>query len=374
MDEKTPEPKKKRSQACCIIPTVILILIVIGFVAAIFIIEKKQADIVADRGAAEQYSEQFNASMPPDYTVASMDEETFNEKIVKLLREYDSGTSNFSEIGDSQLMKALTADESIASAQASMKFLKDYYPEGYFLVVNQVLKTYEEQPMFVNFFLRSMDEAGRLDFVVHELSHISDLSHPECTGYGYVIEDKFISIPEIDAPQGDELLKYISQSASMDEKYLKESKQKIYTTLDEINSYTKSVRVARAYIRYQTGVIDEDAPQALSRQLYYLSLHLKNIKDHHPDAWQALMRDKGFAYVMARLVSMAKTELQAAKDEGVSGSAGTDFALSIDQNLALFEQKQALFDELYAATGLVGGLENYTQPELSELGVTIEKF
>ncbi|MDP2683691.1 MAG: hypothetical protein Q8P20_01415 [bacterium] len=374
VEDKKPKPKKSRS--CCIIPIIIVVLIATAFIVAVYVIEKNQTDIVTERGPAVSYSETFNDTILPDYTVSVKDEEIFNQKMIALLQEYDSGTSNFSEIGDTLLMPSLTPDESIATARSTMAFLKEYYPEGYYLVIQQVLKTTEEQPMFSNFFLRSMDENQRIDLLVHELSHIGMISHPGYSGYGYVIEDKFVSVSEIEVPTGDELLKYITQSSSLDERYLGDSKQKIYTTLDEINSYTKSVRTARAYIRYQIGAIDEGPAQALSRQLFFLSLQLKNIKENHPDTWQALMQEKGFAYVMSRMVSMAKVEIQAAEDEGVSGSTSTDYALSIDQNLALVEGNQALFDEFYAATGISAfdNLKNLTQQELTALGIEIEKF
>ncbi len=338
--------------------------------------EKNQTNIVAERGPAQSYSETFNDKILPDYTVSTDDEDAFNHKMIALLQKYDSGTPNFSETGNTQLMPSYTPDKSIATAQSVMAFLKEYYPEGYYLVVQQVLKTTEEHPMFSNFFLRSMDENQRIDLLVHELSHIGDMSHPEYSGAGYVIEDKFVVVPEIEVPTGDELLKYITQSSPLDKTYLEESKQKIYITLDEINSYTKSIRVARAYIRYQVGALDEGPAGALSRQLFFLSLHLKNIKENHPDIWQALAQEKGFVYVMSRLVSMAKTEIQAAVDEGVNESTSTDYALSIDQNLALVEENQVFFDELYFATGMnsFDNLKNLTSQELTAIGIEIEKF
>jgi hypothetical protein len=134
--------------------------------------------------------------------------------------------------------------------------------------------------------------------------------------------------------------------------------------------------VARAYNYYKKSGIDESRLQILSRQLYFLSLHLKNIKENHPDDWQKLKKDKVFAYIMARQISIAKTEIQVAKDEGASSSSGNNSASTTDKNLALMDENQALFDELYTATGIssMGDLKNLTQKELNGLGLSIEKF
>lgn len=162
----------------------------------------------------------------------------------------------------------------------------------------------------------------------------------------------------------------------MDDKYLKESEQDIYTTFDEILSSTKELRMTRIYNYYKKGGIDESRMQSLSRQLYFLSLHLKNIKENHPDDWQKLKKDKGFIYVMARQVSIAKTEIQAAKDDGASSSSGDNFAGTTDKNLSLFEENKALFDELYTAADLdtKSDLKSLSQKEMSGLGLKIENF
>jgi hypothetical protein len=191
------------------------------------------------------------------------------------------------------------------------------------------------------------------------------------------VEDKNIIIKkQADMPKGDKLLKYIKSPVSLDNKYLRDSRQDILTTLDEIVSYTKSVRVARSLARVDKIIVEEDSTQSLSRQLYYLSLHLKNIKENHPNLWSIVMKEKAFTYLISRITSVAKTEIQAAKDDGVSGFTSTNFASSIDDNLALFDENQALFDELYTATGInsLGNLQKLTQKELAKIGVKIEKI
>jgi hypothetical protein len=376
MEIPNKEPKKRKRHGCLSILAWVIGLVIVGFIAAIFIVEKKQENIVAERGKAETYSEVFNTNNLPDYTVSVADEEKFNKSIVTLLIKYRSGTFNYSTSGDVSLLRKLTTEESITSAQSAMTFLKNYYPEGYFLVVNQVNKTTEDQQIFPNFFLRASNEESTINFLVHELSHVGKISHPSCTGSGFAIEDKFIELKALDLPSGDELLQYISNPVTLESTYLQSNKMDLYTNLDEVISYTKSVRVARAFIRYQSGVIGESDPQALSRQLYYLSLHLKNLKEHHAASWTAVKKDKGLAYIISRVISMAKTELQAAKDEGVSGSTSTNFASSVDENLALVQANQALFDELYATAGFnnLDSLKNFTKQELSALGLDVKKF
>ena len=102
----------------------------------------------------------------------------------------------------------------------------------------------------------------------------------------------------------------------------------------------------------------------------------KNIKENHPALWSTLEKKPGFAYVISRVVAIAKTEIQAARDEGVSGiTGGSAFASSIDSNLAMFNKNQPLFDELFSATGIntMGNLPALTKQELSRIGVRIEK-
>ena len=383
MEEKAGQTKKRRWRwGCCGIPALLVVLAIVAMTVSVFVIEKRQADRMSKRDKPETYSEIFNTNFPPDYTVSVAEEGKFNQIMVDLLQvqENDSGTFNinYSENEGAKLLRPLKPDEKITKANSDMKFIKDYYPEGYYLVVNSVLKTPKKDQIVQNFYMRSSGDEDRIDFVVHELSHygrIGDISSRDSSGY--VLEDKKITTgKQANMPQGDELLKYIGEPVSFDDKYLKENKHDIYTTLDEVVSYTKSVRVARVFAHYNKGGVDEDAPQGLSRQLYYLSLHLKNIKENYPNLWLAMKKDKGFAYIMSRVISIAKTEIQAARDEGVSGfTGGTDHASSIDSNLSLFNESQALFDELFAATGIdtMDNLQDLTQQELSVIGVKTER-
>ena len=223
--EKGKQFKKRKGHWCCVIPVIIVVLVIVGIIVSIFIIEKKQADNILNRPVSEEYSEIFNTNFLPNYAVSAEDEDTFNQKMITLLQRYDSGTPNLSESGATELFNPLTTEESIELARSTMKFLKDYYPEGYYLVVNQVLQTPEEHQIFPNFFLRSSDEESVIDFLVHELSHMGKFGRSEYTSSGYVIEDKFITLNELTLPPGDELLKYISEPASLDQSYLKENRR-----------------------------------------------------------------------------------------------------------------------------------------------------
>lgn len=357
---------------------ILIILAVVAMTTAIFIVEKKQEGLLSRRGKAETYSETFNINFLPDYTISADNEEKYNEKMVALLQKDGSKSENYSENEGAKLLPLLKPEEKIVKAKSDLKFLKEYYPEGYYLVENYIRNTPEEDNMFPSFYIRTFGDNDRVDIIVHEISHLERTTNiTSCDSSGYVVEDKNIIIKkQADMPRGDELLKFISNPLSLDNKYLKENKQDIYTTLDEIVSYTKSVRVTRSLARYNKGVIDEDSTQSLSRQLYYLSLHLKNIKENHPNLWSTLKKEKAFAYIMSRMVSIAKTEIQAAKDEGVSGSTGTDIASSIDDNLLKFNENQVLFDELYTATGInsLGNLQKLSLKELGKIGVKIEKI
>lgn len=375
-EEEAKKPKKWWHWCCCI-PALLFVLAIVAMTVLVFISDKKQADRMSKRNKPETYSEMFNTNFLPDYTVNATDEEKINKKIIDLLQKNSSEIGDYTESGDTKLLRLLNTDEKNTAAKSGMKFLKDNYPEGYYLVVNSVLKTPEKDQQFPNFFLRSADEEQRVGIVVHELSHLGRLVHSGVSRSGYVIEDKFITLDsQPSLPPGDELLKYIGVQTSFDKIYLSDGKQDIYTTLDEVISHTKSLRVDRAYVYYKKGKINENYLQGLSRQLYFLSLHLKNIKENHPDDWQKLKKDKEFTYLIARQTAIAKTELQVAKDEGASGSSGGDFASTTDKNLALMSENQTLFEELFAATGInaMGNLQNTSQKEITGLGLTIEKF
>lgn len=374
--EAQPKKAHKWRLWCCGLPVFIVVLVIIVATISVFRNEKKLTDKISERGKAETYSEIFNSNYPPEYAVTASDEEKFNQKIVELLQKYENGTPNFSQEGAS-LLSPLSTEKAIEFAKSDMKILKDNYPEGYYLVVNSVLKTAEKDQLFPNMYLGSQDETDRIDLLVHELSHIGSFAHLDNQGRGYIIEDKYITRNMfLEMPKASELLKYINDKVLLDDKYLEEANQDIFTTLDEVISYTKSLRFARAYARYKKGSIDEGSMQATSRQLYYLSLQLKNIKENHPDDWQKLKNGKGFVYITARQVSVAKTEIQAAKDDGASSSSGDNFAGTTDKNLSLFEENKTLFDEIYASVDLdsKGELKNLSQKEVAGLGIKVEKF
>ncbi len=381
MAMKVGQTKKRWWRWGCGMPVLLIVLTFVGLIISIFVVENRQATRMSKRDRPETYSEIFNSNFPPDYAVSAAAEKKFNQIITDLLQVSENNTEafniNYSENEGAKLLRLLKPEEKIVQANSDMKFIKDYYPEGYYFVVNSVLKTPKKDQIFQHFYLRSSSDEDRIDFVIHELSHYSRMANIlSRDSSGYMIEDKKITMEkQVNMPPGDELLKYISEPVSFDDKYLKDNKHDIYATLDEIVSYTKSIRVQRAFAHYQQGGIDADAPQGLSRQLYYLSLHLKNIKENHPSLWLAMKKEPGFAYLMSRVISMAKTEIQAARDEGVSGFTGTDFASSIDNNLSLFNADQTLFDEFFVATGIntMGNLRDLTQPELSRIGINIER-
>jgi len=395
VEGKTSKPKRNWRRWCCCLPMIFVSLMIVVVTIVILVEENKQDKKILNRAKPESYSEIFNTNLPPDYTVTASDEEKFNQKIVELLKKYDSGTSNFSEIGDIK-SSLLTTDQAIELARSDMNFLKENYPEGYYLVVNSVLKTAEKDQILPNFYLRADEENDRIGLTVHELSHLGGFAHKEISKRGYVIDDQFVTLPikskllvgkdlqsflndptASDMPTGDELIKYIGEPVAMDKVYLEKSEQDIYTTLDEIISYAKDTRVTRAYNYFKKGDIDESRPQALSRQLYYLSLHLKNIKENYSEKWLELKKEKGFAYLLLREISIAKTEIQASVDEGVDKfSGGSDFAFSIDKNLLLFDQNQLFFDELFTATELntLDNPQTLAKDELIKFGIGFEKF
>lgn len=320
----------------------------------------------------------FLDSMPPDYSITAGEESEF-EKI----------TARF------------FSEPKLSELKSGMQELKNRYPEGYFVIVQVTISDPDE--------LRVWYEEHDASFVtmVHEMTHSAStlcrilrrencetlkrmIPRDEWGKQGYFIEDKGIVFSQAvtDIFVGEELLKYIAQPNEVDEIYLREGRQTIFVALDEINAYIKSVRMVRAYNQADRASLNSGgAPEVLSRQLYYLSLYLREMKSARLDLWRELTRNKAFAFVLMRLDEVGRTEVQYAAEEGLTGVnftfTDTDFRLSpqevqevreniggafggtVADNLELYNQNRSFIDEFLEAAD-VKKFEN-TQLSLEDL-------
>lgn len=349
---------------------------------------KKERQKIESRGKPESYSLLFSKYLPPNYSFTEKEQsqiDTLVSEAMEMSKPASLKTSN--EITQSGSKLDPEAKDKKAAAKALLTKLKAQYPEGYFVVAKSLIllpaeERYSFQLQFIN------NGSPTADTEVHEFSHswsmatgsyfVSGRNYSFLTHSGHLIEDKMIIYKSYyPLPRGDELVQYIPTLTSVDNTYLKNSKQNLYTTLDEINSYIKSTRVARAYNYYDNEDInDNSAAIVLSRQLFILSLQLKNLKEHHPEIWRAHTKNSSFGYVMMRLIEIAKNELTVAKNEGLNSSKVEEsFASTIDKNLELVGQNQLLFDEIYTTSGVdkFQG-KDLSEAELKSLGLTIEKI
>lgn len=275
----------------------------------------------------------------PDYTITEAEEQQFQEKVSQFFSEKD-----------------------LKGAKKLTVKLKNNYPEGYFVIVKLTLHNPKEFKTWYEYNRENEFEAA--DISIHEMTHGGTL-----IGCSYWIEDKCIKIKDEyflleKLFSGEVLLNYIEKPNFIDNQYLKENKQDITVTLDEVNAYIKSVRTTRVYKQHMSH------PSTLARQLYILTLHLRHAKEVETGTWDAIVSNKGFAYTLMRLVKMAEAELETARTEGFSDRATVN-------NLKIYKKNKNYIDEYLVAAG-IKELENLdlTYDELKQRGIgfTLEKI
>ncbi len=377
---------------CCLGSLIVFVIIpIILFFAGVLITrntENKERQQLENRQEPENYSLLFSKNLQPDYLFSEQEHDQVETKVLEVM--------NMSKPSEMEVMKNvdqifidanLSDDDKTVAAKDLVIKLKENYPEGYFVIAKSLFLLPEEDKFSFNFWFRD-NNSETADTEVHELTHswasayfgdyfVSGKQYNMLGYSGHLIEDKLIlyRIDNRKMPAGDELMKYILAATSIDITYLSESKQILYTTMDEINAYTKSTRVARIYNYYDRDDIDQkSAPRVLSRQLYILALQLKNLKENHPTIWESHKNNTSFAYVLMRLVDIAKNELVVAQDEGLDfDKDDNDFSGSISENLVLVEENQAIFDEMYTTSGVMNYQgKDLSLDELNKIGVIVE--
>lgn len=377
---------------CCIGSIIIFLIIpAIIVIIGLYLVhdqEKKDRQKFENRGKPESYSLLFSKYLVPDYSFSAEEQSQIDTLVLDTMNmQKPAGLGTSKEIIQNGGNIDLEAKDKKSAAKELVTKLKEQYPEGYFVIAKSLTLLPEKDKYSFNFFFLNND-LTTANVEVHELSHswgsittgsyfASGRNFNFSTNTGHLIEDKMVVYKNytFPLPRGEEVLKYLPTPTSIDNKYLKDANQDLYSTLDEVNSYIKSLRVARTYNYYDNEDINSSSSAVvLSRQLYILSLQLKNLKENHPEIWKSHTKNPGFAYVMMRLIEIAKNELTVAKDEGLDYTKGDENTTStIEKNLELVNQNQPLFDEIYKANDIdkYQG-KDLSGTELKSLGITVE--
>lgn len=381
-------------KSCCLGLVVILVVIpmILFFVGMYFINNKEKSDRlkITSRDKPENYSLLFSKQLPPDYSFTEQEQSQIDILVSEVMEmSKPAGLKTGKETTQIGNKIVAEAKDKKSAAKELVAKLKAQYPEGYFVIAKSLILLPAAERYSFNFFFNNND-LQTANVEIHELSHswgsitngnyfVSGRNFNFAAYSGNLIEDKMVIYKNyyLPLPRGEELMQYISTPTRIDNTYLKDSNQDLYSTLDEVNSYIKSTRVARVYNYYDNQDINNGSPAiVLSRQLFILSLQLKNLKENHLEIWKAQIKNSGFAYVMMRLVGIAKNELMVARDEGLDFDKGDEiFGSTINKNLELIGQNQYLFDEVFSASKVeeLQG-KDLSEAELKSLGVTIERI
>jgi len=306
---------------CCILAILLVVLAVI--VAILFFDNINFSDIFNDSSdkPANLTPALFLNLNPPNYSITKAEKTKF----------------------DSTISESFSGSE-LKKVQEIFFELSKNYPEGYFVIVKMNLGKKNEFKEWYDLMDNTIMSPD-IGLIIHETTH----SGSNTEGCTYFVEDKCLKIQNegflySKLFSGKRLLKYIDNPNDIDIKYLKEADQKLLTTLDEINAYIKSVRTDRAYKEYSTN------PATLARQLYILTLHFKYAQNEDKEVWNALVVNKGLAYITMRLKVMAEAELEIARQEGFSNS-------EVTENLKLYQENKKYLDN-YLEAAQVAKLEN----------------
>lgn len=324
----------------CLIACLLVFVATVGLtIVSIYLLNKSTDNYQKNKNKTEL----FIKNNPPDYTISNAKEAEFFSTLSKIFSKDD-----------------------YEEAKEKMLRIKEIYPEGYFVIVHGL---FDNQDIFINIYnnFKNNDEDVSV-FLSHELTHVAFF------GDAFLIEDKKISIKdELNLvgmlPSGEVLLQYINEPTDFDLKYLSENKQNLLVSVDEVNAYTKSVRNSRNFKGKSESGGTVSASSNLARQLYFITLHIKYIKKNQPSTYLAIQNNRGFAYIIMRLVKMAETELLMADSEGLFNQKTRD-------NLALFNENRYILEQYFNDAGVNDFSDTeFDYQELRSKGIdfTIEK-
>ncbi|MDO8886464.1 hypothetical protein [Candidatus Oleimmundimicrobium sp.] len=345
MKEKNDiEPLEKTHKSClakgCLIMCFLTFIAIVGLTIVSIYLSNKSTDNYQKN---KNKTELFIKIDTPDYKISNAKEAEFFSMLSKIFSKDD-----------------------YEEAKEKMLRIKEIYPEGYFVIVHRI---FDNQDLFIDIYnnFKNNDE-DMSDFLSHELTHSTLFED------AFLIEDKKISIKDGLSlyemlPSGEVLLQYINEPTDFDFLYLSESKQNLLVSVDEVNAYTKSVRNSRNFKGKSGFGGSVSASSNLARQLYFVTLHIKYIKKNQPSTYLAIQNNRGFAYIIMRLIKMAETELLMADSEGL-------FNQKTGDNLALFNENRYILEQYFDDAGVNDFSDTeFDYQELRSKGIdfTIEK-
>lgn len=271
--------------------------------------------------------------------------------------------------------------------------LKELYKEGYYIVIKVGTKAPGQARLFYD--TATEQNGSRMNFLVHELTHVGsimcfargqEISESEnivCEGseedakkYAFLTSTHIVISPYESELlfTNDELRQYIENLTDTDNTYLNAENGDLFGILDELNAYTKSIRLQRAYR-------DIDPPEqlffeynALQRQIYYLSLYIKHARENDPEAWEYLTSKKEVAYIVNKILTEATIEIT--KIDVTSFTENSEFE---DVNTELkasndgITENKEKFEEFNKAAGITDEEKtySYTNEAVSEMGLEV---
>lgn len=310
------------------------------------------------------------------------------------------------------------ADKSVSAGyKRLLGIVKDYSPEAYFIVVKHGWRQPEtlESTLSAWWFGETIETAT---IITHEYLHSArypcfylgeycslskssiDKLNGDYQSYGLAFDDRRIgtqtSLWVDDKSYGFELNKSkvfqsrdvnadlvsgTSFDSRIDQIYLSNSDGDIETLMSEMNSYIKSIQVARAMGCSSLPPGKADSlfyASALSRIMYLTSLYLDDAKNSAPRAWEYLTENKEFAYMLRWLITTGMNEVQYTVDEYRNGKTtyinDTDQPDEVEDNVRLIETG-GIFEEFYQVSGVNEIPLNFAdEGEMQSFGLNYQIF
>lgn len=271
-----------------------------------------------------------------------------------------------------QNVQSVVSQPDFKQLQTDLNRLKNIYPEGYFVVI----KAGGNHPSGVKEFYDTSisDEGSRINLLIHELTHFASETE-SADAYQFQKDNLALTARYNPDPltQKGALRQYLETLTFSDETYLNDENGDIYGTLDELNAYTKSVRVQIAYedIDPKENLYVDYA--SLDRQILHLALGLYHAKNSNPDEWKELTSNKSFAYLVYNFKKDAETELARVNTE--SAPSG-EIKNEIQNTKEMLTKYESIFDDFFSESNIRQGERelSYTDINLGKIGIQNNRY
>ncbi|MBU1119491.1 hypothetical protein KKH43_06440 [Patescibacteria group bacterium] len=288
-----------------------------------------------------------------------------------------------------EAIKTVFDIETVDTIHKDLEELKKRYPEGYYVVIKVGTSSPETVKQFYD---QSIEEPGnRMNLLVHELTHMGSnmcfVSGAENTAscmlpiadlekYAFFIAPNIMITPfhPDRLHTKDELQVYVKDfNTEFDNLYLQKEMGTIFGTLDELNSYTKSIRTELAYSDVDHPAYIYFEYSNVLRTIYHLAQSLYHAKHHDPETWNYLTSNKSVAYAIYFIKSQAEGELAHVDTSKYTDPIYADTTREIHDSKRRLDAIGGIFDEYFAASGLTDQEKSYdlTNEHLREIGIEV---